>query len=184
MSYTKQVWNSGVSGGTPISASALNYMESGIEQAAGVSMTNAQRVGACDCWPDQSTMECTKPIPDSLSGGTALDSATKATASPWTSLAIRDGGTITAYDGLTVFVASTSQTDGGEWLYTTTPSAAWVKLNVPGPTFFTATNYASSLPLTGTPAAVPSANYNITTPRWTNRGCRILCPAMGNWGQF
>lgn len=33
MAYSKQTWNPGVSGGTPLSATALNYMEAGIAAA-------------------------------------------------------------------------------------------------------------------------------------------------------
>lgn len=50
MAYSKQTWNNGVTGGTPINADRLNHMEDGIEEAraaAGVSSVNGE-TGAVD----------------------------------------------------------------------------------------------------------------------------------------
>jgi hypothetical protein len=172
MSYTKQVWNSGVSGGTPISASALNYMENGIEQSAGVVMTKAQRVALAGMTTGYRVYESDTGFKLYYDGTRFRYEGDRVTVA---TLAARDA--LTPYDGLTALVSSATQTDGGEWLYFG-GITAWIRLNVWNYLLYS-TSYSTSLPLTGTPASVPSANYNINAPLGRTVDVEFYVPRWG-----
>lgn len=157
MSYAKQTWNSGASGGTPISASALNYMENGIEQAAGVVMTKAQRVALTGMTTGYRVYESDTGFKLYYDGTRFRYEGDRVAIA---TLAARDA--LTPYDGLTALVSSSTQTDGGEWLYFG-GITAWIRLNVWSYLLYT-TSYGTPIPVTGTPTQVPSANYNINAP--------------------
>jgi hypothetical protein len=82
MAYTKQTWADGVAGGTPVSATRLNYMESGIETAASTADTAA--TNAANAVP--STQK------GAASGVATLDSSGHLTAGQKPSLASTDLG--------------------------------------------------------------------------------------------
>jgi hypothetical protein len=173
MSYTKQVWNSGVSGGTPISASALNYMENGIEQSAGVVMTKAQRVALAGMTTGYRVYESDTGFKLYYDGTRFRYEGDRVTVA---TLAARDA--LTPYDGLTALVSSATQTDGGEWLYFG-GITAWIRLNVWNYLLYS-TSYSYVATAHRNPGQCPQRQLQHQRPARSHGRRGVLCPSMGN----
>jgi hypothetical protein len=172
MTYTKQTWSDGQAGATPITAARLNYIEAGIEQVAGVVMTKAQRVALSGMTTGYRVYESDTGFRLTYDGTRfRYDGDRVAVAT----IAARD--LLTPYDNLLAFVQSSTQADGGEWVYNSGTSS-WIKLHTWNYLLYS-TSYSSSLPLTGTPAAIPSGVYNVTTPAGRIVDAEFHCPRWG-----